>query len=187
MANSNGHLQQSKVNYRLLKKLAENLDSQFQHDWQVTLCFYVAVHLVNALLAKENEHPQTHSETLEAIVLLKSVSNPNDLYVIKSIYKSLKEYSQKARYLRPIKSKDPNQFKSAKYITGEELMNTLFLLNSLMDKLDAILPTFINDEFERINFHIKINNKISEIELDVLEGFTTQMKSRFRISFFQAI
>jgi hypothetical protein len=69
-------------------------------DWQVTTCFYVGVHLINAFLAKEADlHFGSHQKVQDAISPDSSIAKTrldNDTYLA---YKKLRNLSRRARYL----------------------------------------------------------------------------------------
>lgn len=97
MATFEQHLQQAKNNLIFLKEI--NDKSKF-FDWQVTTCFYTAVHLINAHLAKcADLHYKTHEETKIAI----NPDNPLSMCKIEEgvfdKYVSLEKLSRRARYL----------------------------------------------------------------------------------------
>jgi hypothetical protein len=97
MASFDQHLLQAKNNLLFLKEI--NNKSNF-FDWQVTTCFYVAVHLVNAHLAKcHNIHYSSHKITKQAM-------NPHNTLApckididVFDTYCSLEKLSRRSRYL----------------------------------------------------------------------------------------
>lgn len=97
MASFDNHVSQARRNLLFLQTINEKSDF---FDWQVTACFYVAVHLINAHIAKTaNLHYKTHEETKNAI-------SPHNLISICRIeeeaythYVSLEKLSRRARYL----------------------------------------------------------------------------------------
>lgn len=92
------HIQQSHNNIRFLSKISTNLEDCW--DWQVTVCFYSALHLINAHVVKKfDANYLSHSKVDEVI-------NPfNDMSLAKldeNIYKSyikLFQLSRRSRYL----------------------------------------------------------------------------------------
>jgi hypothetical protein len=96
MASYGSHLAQANKNLQFLQSISpiEN------YEWQVTVCFYVAVHLVNAHLAiKANLHYRTHSQVEQAINPFNNLSpyklNDTDFLA----YSKLHNLSRRARYL----------------------------------------------------------------------------------------
>lgn len=98
MASFDEHISQAKKNLDFLDKVNSNCVDFW--DWQVTICFYVAVHLANAHIAKKsNSHYRTHSEVKEAL-------NPEKILSITKFkeeefisYVKLMNLSRRARYL----------------------------------------------------------------------------------------
>jgi len=101
------HVNQFSRNLQFLEGINGHLPDQF--DWQVTVCFYTALHLMNAHLAKFGMQYRTHSDVTGEI-------NPENLTSIMKIpedpyaaYVSLLNLSRRARYLcSEKKSKDSN-------------------------------------------------------------------------------
>lgn len=97
MASFEEHVSQAKSNLIFLNEI--NNHSKF-YDWQVTACFYVAVHLVNAHIAKTGGlHYKTHKE-------VKAVINHHNAISICKVdestftkYVSLEKLSRRSRYL----------------------------------------------------------------------------------------
>lgn len=98
MASFENHVLQAKSNLNFL--LLINKSSQDFWDWQVTTCFYIAVHTVNAHIAKVgNLHYQTHEAVKHAI-------NPHSVLSICKVeqniyldYVKLEGLSRRSRYL----------------------------------------------------------------------------------------
>ncbi len=98
MASFEEHISQSKKNLNFLSKI--NSDCNDYWDWQVTTCFYVAVHLVNAHIAKKsNLHYRTHSEVKNALnpYVQLSLTKLNEAEYL--AYSKLMNLSRRARYL----------------------------------------------------------------------------------------
>jgi len=79
---------QSEQNERLAKGLV--LLSPQLMDWGVTACFYAALHLVDAYLAREGIHPRNHAEREDWV--------RRRLRPIQGNYRDLKRFSLRARY-----------------------------------------------------------------------------------------
>lgn len=98
MASFENHVNQAKSNLNFLLHI--NQTSENFWDWQVTTCFYVAVHTVNAHIAKvANMHYQTHEAVKNAI-------NPHRVLSVSRIdeniyldYAKLEGLSRRSRYL----------------------------------------------------------------------------------------
>lgn len=97
MASFDQHIAQCNRNLLHLYKLNSSVSDSI--DWQVTTCFYTAVHLVNAYLAEcGNLHYKTHSQVESAI-------NPfgNSIYKFSEqnylAYEKIKNLSRRSRYM----------------------------------------------------------------------------------------
>ena len=91
------HISQAKRNLKFLQ--ASNINSREFWDWQVTINFYVAVHLINAHLAqKANLHYRKHEEVNTAIspYNISPCQLPEDIYLS---YMKLQGLARRARYL----------------------------------------------------------------------------------------
>jgi hypothetical protein len=92
------HISQAKKNLSFLSKI--NQDCNEYWDWQVTTCFYVAVHIANAHISKKsNMHYRTHVDVKNALnpeiqLSLSKFSEENYLAYVK-----LLNLSRRARYL----------------------------------------------------------------------------------------
>lgn len=92
------HIQQSKNNLDFLSSVNNNVNNRW--DWQVTVSYYVAVHLVNAhIVSKTNKNYLSHNQVADLI-------NPyNQLSLAKldedtyTSYVKLQLLSRRSRYL----------------------------------------------------------------------------------------
>jgi hypothetical protein len=107
MADFNRHLLRVQENVEFLKQIRTLQPRNW--DWEVTVCYYVAVHLVNAHLAKSNLHPITHDET-------KKIINPQGVFdnqrLPEKVYEEfmfLTNQSRVSRYMYHPRHKDPLQ------------------------------------------------------------------------------
>lgn len=96
MADFQSHINQAKRNLSTLYQLNQNTTDSW--DWQVTIAYYVGVHLMNAHIAKKgNLHYKTHEKV--KIALFDDMSPckiPEDIYIS---YVKLENLSRRARYL----------------------------------------------------------------------------------------
>lgn len=98
MGNFAEHILQSKNNLDFLAKVNKDINDRW--DWQVTVNFYVAVHLINAhIVSKTTKNYLSHNQVSELI-------NPyNGLSVAKLDEETYKSYvklqllSRRSRYL----------------------------------------------------------------------------------------
>ena len=99
MASFQDHIHQAKRNLQFLSEVTEQPKSQVFYDWQVTCCFYVAVHLVNAHLSVHGIQYRSHVDVSDALNPEKrlSVSRvPENVYLA---YTKLRNLSRRSRYL----------------------------------------------------------------------------------------
>jgi hypothetical protein len=91
------HIIQAKRNLAFLEII--NASAPQHIDWQVTVCFYAALHLVNAHLAKNGQQYRTHIDVkahISPFGSLPIMAIPKDEY---AAYESLFSLSRRARYL----------------------------------------------------------------------------------------
>lgn len=104
MASFDEHIDQVKRNLYFLT--ATNQQIANSYDWQVTVCFYTALHLVNAHLSKFNLQYRKHHDVNHALnpdVPLSISKLPEDEY---DAYIALQRLSRRSRYL--VNEKDDN-------------------------------------------------------------------------------
>lgn len=101
MPDFDAHIRQAKSNLQFLSNISTNINDCY--DWQVTVCFYVGVHLINAHLSQFEQQYRTHENVKFAInprTVTSLMKIPEDEYVA---YIALEKLSRKARYLVNIK------------------------------------------------------------------------------------
>lgn len=104
MAGFNDHIAQAKRNLAFLQQINHSVTDCY--DWQVTVCFYTSLHLVNAHLSKFNLQYRKHSDVNYALNFANRISPaklPEDEYIS---YTSLQSLSRRSRYL--VNEKDEN-------------------------------------------------------------------------------
>lgn len=106
------HINQAKSNLAFLEAI--NVDKHSHLDWKVTVCYYVAVHLINAHLAIHKMQFRTHVNVKAAI----SPKDPESIAAGSALgqaeyvaYVGLQMLSRRSRYL--VNEKD-NQLASQK-------------------------------------------------------------------------
>jgi hypothetical protein len=105
------HIKQAKQNLEFLNKVNQQIDNHY--DWQVTICFYVAVHLANARISKFGVQYRKHIDVNYALNpenITSICKLPEDEYVS---YIILHNLSRRARYLvndKPEDIKNANAF-----------------------------------------------------------------------------
>ena len=118
MADFNAHILQGVSNLEFLGSMNQSFPERY--DWQVTVAFYTAVHLVNAHLAKsQNLHYRSHEEVKDAIspTTLISLSRIDESPYL--AYVKLSNCSRRARYLvcdNPQNKEDRPFYTSEKYL-----------------------------------------------------------------------
>ena len=97
MATFDEHINQAKRNLAFLESINHNIKDCI--DWQVTVCFYTSLHLINAHLATFDLQYRKHVDVKDALNPERKLSIsklPEDEYVA---YTSLQMLSRRSRYL----------------------------------------------------------------------------------------
>ena len=98
MASYKDHINQANNNLRFLESI--NLKIGLFWDWQVTVCFYTAVHLINAHISnKSNQHYRSHELVNNAINPFNQTSITKLSEEEYTSYIKLQNLSRRARYL----------------------------------------------------------------------------------------
>lgn len=98
MASFQEHINQAKKNLLFLNTINNEISECW--DWQVTVCFYVSVHLVNAHIAnKTNQHYRSHEQVNEALNPFKPLSIAKLSEEEYKAYIKLQGLSRRSRYL----------------------------------------------------------------------------------------
>jgi galactokinase len=135
MPSFNEHISQSKVNLKFLRLVNSTAEGSFW-DWQVTICFYVGVHLINAHLAKQaGLHYRKHEEVNNVISPYSTLSPcklPEQVYLS---YMKLQNLARRARYLV---NEDRRNMETTPFFTYDKhLMRSLKHLDNLMQYMHA--------------------------------------------------
>lgn len=127
------HVNQTTHNLKFLEQVNQNGNNYF--DWQVTICFYTALHLINAHLSLFNMQYRKHVDVKDAInpKNASSVSNgsalPDNEYLA---YTKLQSLSRRSRYL--VNEKDGNLNSGEAFITyNVHLCKSLKHLNTIIN------------------------------------------------------
>ncbi len=122
MATFHEHIKQANCNIDFLQKINITVDNCI--DWQVTVAFYTALHLVNAHISSNGLQYRRHTD-------VKDVLNPhNKLSLLKlpedeyAAYVSLQSLSRRARYL--VSEKDGNLAETTAFLTYEKHLAKAF-------------------------------------------------------------
>ena len=140
MARFNDHIDQTKRNLLFLEQVNNHSNNNF--DWQVTVCFYSALHLINAHLSTFNLQYRKHKD-------VKDVLNPYTMSPAKlpeEEYKSyikLQSLSRRSRYL--VNEKDGNLSDDNAYLTYS------VHLGKALKHLDSLILFFTNKYALRID------------------------------------
>lgn len=116
MADFDDHILQAKRNLIFLEEVNSKISDST--DWQVTICFYTALHLVNAHLSKFGLQYRRHTDVKNALNPLSQTSPsklPEDEYVA---YAALQMLSRRSRYL--VNEKDGKVGSSKAHLTYDK-------------------------------------------------------------------
>ena len=160
MAKFDEHVKQATSNLSLLHHTNKSKNDAW--DWQVTMCFYTAVHLVNAHIAhKQDLHYRSHKQVKHALNPAKSI--PIGTELTEELYKSyvkLQNLSRRSRYLC-LDSEDVPESDVAYLTFDKHLAKAIYHLDRLMD--------FINKEYS-VKFH-SMNIDCKEMEKKTYSHF----------------
>ena len=135
MAKYDDHIQQARRNLIFLASINNSIKDCF--DWQVTVCFYTALHFVNAHLSKYGLQYRKHKDVNFALNFANTTSParlPEDEYVA---YTALQSLSRRSRYL--VNEKDKNLgSEQAFFIYDKHLARGVRHLNRLLEHFDAL-------------------------------------------------
>jgi hypothetical protein len=133
LAQFDEHIQQAKHNLRFLE--FANPSGSIYYDWQVTICFYTALHLVNAHLSLFNMQYRKHVDVKDALnpknaqSIATGSALPDNEYLA---YMKLQSLSRRSRYL--VNEKDGNIASQQAFITHDIHLNkSLKHLNTLIN------------------------------------------------------
>jgi len=121
------HLQQAKSNLSALRVM---LDTD-HFDWQVTISFYVALHLLSAHMAFQGVHVSTHKKARDNLLSLAEKNNVKADSDIFSYYDMLEGLSREARYLHNGES-PKNAPVQALFVKHGKASDALRSLNNIM-------------------------------------------------------
>ncbi|NBC83750.1 MAG: hypothetical protein GVY19_10245 [Bacteroidetes bacterium] len=131
------HLAKSKDNLQFLENICKNESAYW--DWKVTVCFYTALHLINAHIAnKTGQHYRSHEEVENAINFDNQLSlcalSQNDYLA----YKKLNALSRRSRYL--VNENLHDKRTSAFFTYDKHFKRAVKYLNTLME--------YFNNEYQ---------------------------------------
>jgi hypothetical protein len=135
LAKYEDHIQQANRNLIFLSSINNSIKDSF--DWQVTACFYTALHFVNAHLSKYGLQYRKHKDVNFALNFANTASParlPEDEYVA---YTALQSLSRRSRYL--VNEKDNNLSSTQAFLTYDKhLAKSVRHLNCLLQHFDAL-------------------------------------------------
>jgi len=144
LASFDEHIKQAKNNLNFLYLV--NKTTQSHWDWQVTISFYTAVHLINAHIAnKANQHYRSHELVNNSINPFNQTSITRlseELYVS---YMKLQNLSRRARYLC---HDDPKNHDNNAFLTYDKhFVKAVFNL----DKILSFMASRYSIQFDRVS------------------------------------
>lgn len=158
MARFDDHILQAKRNLNFLSAINQSVSEYY--DWQVTVCFYAALHIVNAHLAMYNLQYRKHKDVNFALNFASQTSParlPEEEYLA---YTALQSLSRRSRYL--VNEKDGKIGSTTPFLTYEiHLARALRHLNKLIHHFDTHYKIGIDP----------ITIRCSEIKQDELKYF----------------
>lgn len=129
MATFSEHIQQAKRNLAFLQNINQTVPDSI--DWQVTVAFYTALHLVNAHITNSGLQYRRHTDVKDALNPFNKLSLSRLAEEEYTAYISLQSLSRRARYL--VNEKDNNLAESKAFFTYEKhLSKALKHLDTLM-------------------------------------------------------
>ncbi len=150
MAQVDEHIAQVKKNLNFLNNISQIPESL---DWQVTVCFYSALHLINAHLASNGLQYRKHSDVDNAINpfnKIKLCALPQEVY---TAYSSLYKLSRRSRYLVDLKDNNINSNQGCLIYEKH--------LGRALKHLDTILIHFV----DKFNLKLKVFERTLPLEV----------------------
>lgn len=91
------HIEQAARNFLFLEQINNSIDDCV--DWQVTVCFYTSLHIVNAHLTTGELNYRSHKD-VDNVINFAAVASPFKLPQAEYLsYKKLQSLSRRSRYL----------------------------------------------------------------------------------------
>jgi hypothetical protein len=141
VAKHDEHIAQAKRNLSFLCAINGNVKDCI--DWQVTVCFYTALHLVNAHLSKYGLQYRKHKDVNNALNSYNNTSParlPNDEFIC---YSALQSLSRRSRYL--VNERDGKLDSDSAALTYDRhLARALRHLDKLIIHFNALLKAGID-------------------------------------------
>lgn len=147
MATFSEHIKQSKENLEFLESINNSDDTRKFWDWQVTSCFYIAVHLINAHTANFELHYRSHDDVNKALNPFSKLSPckfNEDEYLA---YTKLQNLSRRSRYLVSDNLKDKSE--GARFTYEKHLKKAIVHLDTLLESISSKYE--VNFEHKKIH------------------------------------
>lgn len=166
MAGFNEHITQAKNNLLFLEQTNANA-KQFW-DWQVTVCFYTALHLMNAHIVKKTKKNYiSHSASLNVINPYKQMSLakiPENVYIA---YDSLMQLSRRSRYLlnQNFKKNETVDIQPVSLTYDKHFRKAIIHLDTILNYIN----TTYNCTFENVKLKCVELNKLSFSNFTVVQ------------------
>jgi hypothetical protein len=132
------HIKQSKSNLQFLSLVDQNIDNYW--DWKVTVCFYTAVHLINAHIVKRSKANYLSHNKVDEFINPFSQFSPSKLdnptYLA---YQKLSNLSRRSRYLvhEDINKKTPTDIVDAQATYSKHYSRAIKYLEIIIDYVCA--------------------------------------------------
>lgn len=139
MGSYSEHIDQSKKNFKFLSGISTSINDCW--DWQVTTCFYTALHLINAhIVAKTGGNYLTHKQVDEIIRPYNEMSLGKLSEEIYLSYNKLFHLSRRSRYLlSENNTESKGSLITASFTNGKHLRKAIHHLDNII--------SFINSEY----------------------------------------
>ncbi len=150
MALFSDYINQAKSNLKFLFEV--NNKTAAYYDWQVTVSFYVGVHLINAYLVKERGMSfNSHTETFDAINPANSLSPLKLSEENYLAYRKLYNLSRRSRYICTDQDRLKGQDEKVAYLTYDKHLERA-IIN--LDKLLGFIQLRYGESFPPIEINL---------------------------------
>ena len=142
------HIDHSVKNVRFLSQINKSVDESW--DWQVTVCFYTALHLINAhIVKKTNSNYLSHSKVEEIINPFNQMSVAKLNEEVYVSYIKLFQLSRRSRYLlnENFKKSEKIAIQNANFTYSKHLRKAIHHLDIII----AFINSNYNEEFPKVD------------------------------------
>jgi len=143
MASFQDHINQAIRNLEFFSAINVNPTTETYIDWQITLLYYVAVHLINAHLGMSaNFHYRKHNEVKNALNPHTQFSPSRVCVEVYNAYQSISNLSRISRYLLNVNAENDEQASFSKEKHLQKAAKQIDILNKYINDTYCIsLPT----------------------------------------------